>query len=198
MDTRKEPTPIISLEYFKNRYWLKMELLTLCRELGLSALGAKQELVTRIETFISTGIKTSPLSSKMSAVRDSHSPIKLNTPVMNYKNDAATRQFFIEHIGKHFCFNAYLRQFTQINNIEKLTYGDLVNGWIAYEQRKTDPDYQSDIGKQFEYNQFTRDFFTHEEGKSQVDAIKAWQIVKSQLGPKTYEHYHILCQREKS
>ena len=175
----RKPTPIISLEYFKNRYWLKMELLTLCRELGLSALGAKQELVTRIETFISTGIKTSPLSSKMSAVRDSHSPIKLNTPVMNYKKDAATRQFFIEHI-------------------EKLTYGDLVNGWIAYEQRKTDSDYQSNIGKQFEYNQFTRDFFTHEEGKSQVDAIKAWQIVKSQPGPKTYEHYHILCQREKS
>ena len=47
---------------------------------------------------------------------------------MNYKNDAATRQFFIEQIGKHFRFNTYLRQFTQRNNNEKLTYGDLVVG----------------------------------------------------------------------
>jgi hypothetical protein len=63
---------------------------------------------------------------------------------------------------------------------------------------KKKPDYQSDIGKQFEYNQFTRDFFLNEKGKSQADAIQAWKIVKTQPGPKTYEHYRILCQRETS
>lgn len=194
MEPRQELTP----EYFKNRYWLKMELITLCKTLGLTTPGAKQELLTRIETFIVTGIKTSPVSNTINAVRDSNSPITRNTPVMNYKNDAATRQFFIEQIGKHFRFNAYLRQFTQRNNNEKLTYGDLVDGWVACEQKKKNPDYQSDIGKQFEYNQFTRDFFLNEKGKSQSDAIQAWKRVKSLSGPKTYEHYRYLCQREKS
>lgn len=194
MEPRQELTP----EYFKSRYWLKTELVTLCKKLGLSTPGSKQELLTRIETFLTTGIKTTPASNAINAARDSDSPITRNTPVINYKNDAITRQFFVEHIGKHFRFNAYLRQFTQIAHIKKLTYGDLIDGWMTYEQKKKNPDYQSNIGKQFEYNQFTRDFFLNEKGKSQADAIQAWKRVKSQTGPKTYEHYCILRQRETS
>ncbi len=101
-----------------------------------------------------------------------------------------TRKFFVENIGPHFHFNAYLRQFTNKDNMNnKLTYGDLIDGWLNEESRKKDPKHESNIGKQFEYNQFTRDFFKNEKGKTRADAIKAWNIVKKYPGPNTYVFY---------
>ena len=192
MDNKQEAVSKLDLEYFKNHYWLKSDLIALCRKFDLSTQGAKQDLVNRIETFLTTGIKANPLSNKISPIKDSNTLITRNTPVVNYKNDAATRQFFVAHIGKHFRFNAYLRQFTQQNNIINLTYGDLVDGWLAYELNKKKSSQPNSIGKQFEFNQFTRDFFINGKGKSRADAIKAWQLVKSVPGPKTYQHYKTL------
>jgi hypothetical protein len=119
---------------------------------------------------------------------------------VNYKNDAATRLFFVEHIGEHFRFDAYLRQFTNKNNITKdLTYSDLVDGWLAEEMKRNEPHFKSDISKQFEYNQFTRDFFANENGKSLADAIKAWNVVKTLPGMKTYANYKsTILERKKS
>ena len=115
--------------------------------------------------------------------RDSEKPITPKTYVVNYKNDAATRKFFVEQIGRRFHFTDYLRQFTNKNNLanKKLTYGDLVKGWLAEESRKKDPNYKTTIGKQFKYNQFIRDFFLHEKGKTLADAIKEWKMVRTSV-----------------
>ncbi|EKD71373.1 MAG: hypothetical protein ACD_46C00199G0003 [uncultured bacterium] len=112
--------------------------------------------------------------------RDSEKTITRKTKVVDYKNDAATRSFFVKQIGRRFHFTNYLRQFTNKNNLanKKLTYGDLVEGWLAEESRKKSPNYKTSIGKQFKYNQFIRDFFLHEKGKTLADAIKAWKMVK--------------------
>ncbi|HEX4044071.1 MAG TPA: DUF6434 domain-containing protein [Gammaproteobacteria bacterium] len=191
MERKPNLNKIISIDHFKNWYWLKVELINFCKKHDLSTVGSKQELVQRITLFLITGNKIEPTSaSKANGHRDSQQFITRNTLVANYKNDAATRKFFIDQIGKHFRFDAYLRQFTNKNNItKKLTYGDLVDGWLIEESRRKDPAYQSNIGKQFEYNQFIRDFFANEKGKSRSDAIKAWEIIKTAPGCKTYIHY---------
>ena len=49
--------------------------------------------------------------------RDSEKPITRKTKVVNYKNDAATRIFFVKQIGRRFYFIDYLRQFTNKNNL---------------------------------------------------------------------------------
>jgi hypothetical protein len=190
----------ISLDAFKNHYWLKMELISFCKDNDLSVAGSKSEITHRIEIFITTGRKIKPVPNSFPNTRDSLQPITLDTLVMNYKNDAATRQFFVEHIGQHFRFDAFLRQFINKNNIPKdLTYGDLVNGWLIEESKRNDPHYKSDIGQQFEYNQFTRDFFANEKEKSRSDAIKAWKLMKTVSGARTYAHYKsILSEVEKS
>lgn len=198
MGIRPKLTRQIAVTDFKSHYWLKTELAKFCKTNDLSTVGSKQELTKRIEAFIATGHRIKPKIAK-SIARDSFHPIKIDTPVKYYKNDATTRQFFVNHIGKHFHFNAYLRQFADKNNITPdLTYGDLVTGWLAEESKRSNPQYQTCIEKQFEYNQFIRDFFANEKGKSQADAVKAWKIVKVQSGAKTYNNYQSTLKRNKS
>lgn len=191
---------MIDRDTLKNQYWLKQELIGYCKKNGLSTAGSKNELMQRIETYLASGHKMKPASNKPSGQRDSHQPITPDTLVINYRNDAATRVFFEKHIGPHFRFDAYLRQFTNQDNITKnLTYSDLINGWLAEEARRNNPDHQSNIAKQFEYNQFIRDFFAHEKGKSQSHAITAWKVTKTFNGPKTYAQYQsTLLERKKS
>lgn len=174
----------LTKEQFENFYWLKSELIEFCSRHNLSASGSKQALVERITVFLETGQRIKHEPKQSSAQRDSDKEITWNTPVVNYKNDAKTREFFVKHIGKRFKFNNYLRQFTNPKNItSNLTYGDLVNGWM------TGIDETNQIGKQFEYNQFIRDYFANEHGKSLQDAIHAWKKVSSIEGPNTYEFF---------
>ena len=180
----------ILLNNFKNQYWLKTELMAFCKKEGLSTIGSKEALLQRIEIFLKTGHKIKPASNKTINYRDSDQAIRLVTFVVNYKNDAQTRQFFVKHIGKHFRFNGYLRQFTHKDNISTgLTYGDLVKGWQLAEAKHQSSEHKNDIGRQFEYNQFTRDFFFHEKGKSRQEMIQAWHFLKTLPGEKTYTHY---------
>ena len=120
MEQKPKLTQSISLGAFKNHYWLKIELIAFCKDNDLSTAGSKQEISHRIETFITTGRKIKPLLNSSPHARDSLLPITFDTPVVNYKNDAATRQFFVEHIGQHFRFDAFLRQFTNKNIITKV------------------------------------------------------------------------------
>ncbi len=169
MERKPKLTKQISLADLKSHYWLKVELVSFCKTNQLSTVGSKLELIQRIKTFITTGCNIKPIISKPVTFRDSQQFIKVDTPVRNYRNDAITRRFFVEQIGKHFRFDAYLRQFTNKNNITTgLTYGDLVNGWLEEESKRKSPNYKSTIDKQFEYNQFTRDFFANEKGKSYI------------------------------
>lgn len=46
---------------------------------------------------------------------------------------------------------------------------------------------KSKIDKQFEYNTYIRDFFTHNKGKSLQDAIKCWKYRKGVKGSNQYQ-----------
>ncbi|MCC2625974.1 MAG: cytoplasmic protein [Burkholderiales bacterium] len=176
-------------QLFMNFYWLKQELLKFCRDNKLSTTGSKIELTKRIYNFLETGSRDTQTKKSVKKTLDSINGLTLDTRVINYKNDAITRQFFKKHIGNHFHFNSYLRKFTNKNFIDKLTYGDLIKGWIAEEARKKSSNYKANIDKQFQYNQFIQDFFINEKNKTLQDAIKAWNIVKTSSGVCNYEHY---------
>lgn len=123
--------------------------------------------------------------------RDSDEIITCNTKVVNYKNDAATRRFFVEQIGHKFHFTDYLRQFAKKRNngATRVTYGDLVKGWLAEKMLKNTPGYKGVIGRQFKYNKFIRDYFFHEKDKNIIDAAKAWKKVRNIKGGATYHYY---------
>lgn len=57
---RPQLTKDITIQDFKNFYWLKEELQLFCREHGISASGSKIEIAERIEVFLLTGEMTKP------------------------------------------------------------------------------------------------------------------------------------------
>lgn len=186
----KRPTKIKNTDDLLNYYWLKSELADFCRKNRLSTHGIKAELIERIQSFLKNGTVDKVKLSKSTLPRDSDNKITRSTPVINYNNDAATREFFTEQIGKQFKFNAYLRQFTNTKLIKPgMTYGDLIDGWIAYEKDKKTPGHKKEIDKQFEYNQFIRDYFAQHKGHPLSKAIAAWKFVKTRSGPNTYAYF---------
>ena len=127
----------ISAENFINFYWLKKELISFCQNNNLLSFGSKEELTARIHLFLITGKKETLITKTPgNSLRDSTQGLTLETPVINYKNDALTSQFFKKHIGAHFHFNSYLRQFAKNKPLQPLTYADLIKGWLAEENRK--------------------------------------------------------------
>ncbi|CAJ1408776.1 unnamed protein product [Effrenium voratum] len=187
---RPELTPRLSAKVFGECYWEVKELAAFCRSQGLPASGLKADLTKRVKDFL--GGKCPERVSKVTkADRDSvvAGGLKLSTPVQNYNNDAATRSFFQKHCGQDFRFNEYLRSFAK-GTQEGLTYRDLVEGWKDAEQKRREG--KQEIGKQFEYNQFTRDFFAANPGASRADMMEAWRTVRSYQGPNTYKEFRKL------
>lgn len=177
---------------FLNYYWLKEELLAFCTQNKLPTHGGKLELMSRIESFLKNNDRIpQKIQRKKTNQRDSASDLTLKTVVNCFKNDLKTRNFFIQHIGKHFHFNAYLREFAKesFKNKENITYGELIKGWIKSEELKKQKDFKTEISPQFEYMQFIRDYFANEKNKTRDDAIAAWHFIKTQPGKRSYARY---------
>ncbi|MFB4471718.1 DUF6434 domain-containing protein [Oceanobacillus caeni] len=184
---RPNLTKKISIKEFKDYYWLKEELQTFCRVNRISPSGSKIEIANRIETFLRTGeikkpIRTSRINKKM----EPKSELSLDTVITeSHRCSQDVRAFFKTVIPK-FHFSTYIQNYFK-NNVGK-TYRDAVNAWYEEEKRKKDPSYKKSIAPQFEYNQFIRDFFADpkNQGKSQNEAIKAWNNIKKLPGSNKY------------
>jgi len=177
----------INIEDFKNYYWLKEELATFCKELGIPSYGPKLELTERIIMFLSTGVITKAPKKKGSKAKQ-YDSLSLDTViVLNHKCSQDIREFFIKEIGKQFHFSTYIQSFFK-NNPGK-TFQDVVKAWYDEEERKKDPSFTKEISPQFEYNQFIRDFYQDpiNKGKSRNDAIDAWNTVKNLPGDNKYK-----------
>lgn len=187
---RPNLTKEISTEEFKNYYWLKEELQAFCREQDMSATGSKIELADRIEHFLATGERKKPQRRKQPAAKKAilESPLSLDTVITaDHRCSQQVRAFFTSIIPK-FHFSTYIQQFFR-ENVGK-TYQDAVTAWYEEVERKKDPSYKKNkLAPQFEYNQFTRDYFAdpQNKGKSREDAILAWKTIKSQPGDNKYK-----------
>jgi hypothetical protein len=178
---------------FKNYYWDKQELITFCRQNKIPAEGGKIELAERIAFFLSSGGKIKQTRKKTHrSSYDSDQKITVNTPVVYYKNDAKTRDFFVSQIGNTFKFNFYLRAFAKQENNGGLTYGDLVQGYKESLKNK-----KTTIDKQFEYNQFQRDFHKNNLKKTRLECNQAWKLTKQAPGGSTYKDYLKLTLQKK-
>ncbi|WP_026562291.1 DUF6434 domain-containing protein [Bacillus sp. J37] len=184
---RPKLTKHTSIQSFKNYYWLKTELQTLCRENGISVTGSKQEIADRIEVFLKTGEIESPIR-KQNVKRNIQllEELSLDTVITeNHRCSQSVRAFF-KTVIPNFHFSTYIQNYFK-NNTGK-TYRDVVDAWYEEEERKKAPTYTKKIAPQFEYNQFTRDFFADPKnrGKSRTDAIEAWNKIKKLPGSNRY------------
>lgn len=185
---RPNLTKNISVESFRDFYWLKEELQSFCRQNGISASGSKIEISDRIEIFLRTGEIEKPIKkTKVNKKIEPRVDLSLDTVITeDHRCSQDVRAFFKTVILK-FHFSTYIQNYFK-NNVGK-TYRDVVNAWNEEEGRKKEPTYKKKIDPQFEYNQFIRDFFadTKNQGKNREEAIKAWNEIKKLPGSNKYE-----------
>ena len=183
---RPELRKDLEVKDFLSYYWLKEELQVFCRENGMSAAGSKMEITDRIAAFLQTGEINKPAKKKKSPSKDVLSELNLDTVITeNHRCSQTVRAFFKSVIPK-FHFSTYIQNYFKENAGK--TYRDVVHAWYEEEERKKNPSYKNQIGSQFEYNQFTRDYFADpkNKGSNREEAIKAWNVLKKLPGSNKY------------
>jgi hypothetical protein len=179
--------PGMGVTEFRAYYWMKADLVRFARQLGLPTHGHKPELSARIERRLQgRAALTESALEPSNAQRDSDRPLRRDTPVVRYMSDAKTRAFFESQIGSGFHFTYRLNQYRLAHRT--LTYGDLVDEWIAERGRRWNASYKAEIAHHGKYNQFVRDYFADEvnRGKSLRDAAAAWNEIKTRKGDPRY------------
>ena len=176
----------ISVADFKAYYWSMADLTDFAKRLGLSSHGNKPDLRARIERRLRGLPDEQSLQQRSTGPRDSDKTLRPETPVINYKSDDGTRDFFKRNIGPHFHFTYHLNQYRLANT--NLTYGDLIREWVAEYERRQDPKYRAPIASHGEYNRYIRDYFSDErnKGKSLRDAAASWNAAKRGRGDRRY------------
>lgn len=173
----KELTP----DEFKNFYFLKEELKDFCRNEGLKISGNKGDLEKRIIHYLSTG---EPLKESGFKENSKNQPSQIGLDLKlgeNFKCSEDKRQFFEKEIGTGFKFKVKFQKWLK-ENPEK-TYRDAIKAYFEIQNSKE----KTKIDKQFQYNQYIRDFFNDNDDKSLDDAIKCWKYKKSIKGHNRYE-----------
>ena len=171
MSDRPKLNKYLSSKLFREHYYLKEELVSFCRENGLSTVGGKLELTERIEHFLDTGEALKP-----AAVRSSAKPTVAELTVDSFIEadfvcSQKHREFFKREIGKGFSFNVQFQKWLKANGGK--TYRDAINAYNKIMQAKKSS--KTVIDKQFEYNTYIRDFFADNPGGKLDDAIKCWK-----------------------
>ncbi|MCL2066500.1 MAG: SAP domain-containing protein [Treponema sp.] len=165
-------------------YYLKNELVKLCKNYGLPTTGLKENLLEYICGFIEK--KTvKKIIGKQKKVNSNFEPSLKKIIDINYSNNEIHRAFFKETIGKYFKFNVQFMNWMEENK-GKNTYNEAIKIYnkIAFEKKSGK---KNIIRKQFEYNHYTRDFFEDNPNLSKNDCIKCWNYKKKQIGKHKYE-----------
>ena len=174
-------TKDLSPQDFKDYYFLKEELKEFCRDEGLKVSGSKEDLEKRISHYLSTGESLKEESVNYNS-SEKLSEIKLDSKIgENFRCSEDKREFFEKEIGSGFKFKVKFQKWLK-SNPDK-TYRDAIDAYFEIQNSKE----KTDIAKQFQYNQYIRDFFEDNENKSLDDAIKCWRYKKSLKGHNKYE-----------
>ncbi len=182
MSQRPELSWALDGTTFRSFYYLKRELADFCRENGLPTSGSKAELTDRIAYFLDTGSVLKPTAERKTAVNIG--TLTEDTVIEpNIVCSEKHRAFFSEKIGKSFSFNVPFQKWLKTNAGK--TYGDAIRAYYRILEEKKQV--KAEIGGQFEYNTYIRDFFADNPGKSLHDAIVCWNYKKGLPGHHRYE-----------
>lgn len=168
-------------EEFGEYYFLKEELKDFCRAEGLKVSGSKQDLEKRIIYYLKTGEELAELAVKQNS-KVTLKEITLDSKLgENFKCSEDKREFFEKQIGKGFKFKVKFQKWLKANPDK--TYGDAIDAYFEIQNSGE----KTQIAKQFQYNQYIRDFFENNNDKSLDDAIKCWKHKKALKGHNKYE-----------
>lgn len=182
MNERPELNIELDAATFRSFYYLKQELADFCRENRLPTSGSKAELTDRIAYFLDTGSVLKPTAKRKTAINIG--TLTEDTVIEpNIVCSEKHRMFFCEKIGKGFSFNVPFQKWLKASAGK--TYGNAIRAYYRILEEKKQG--KTEIGSQFEYNTYIRDFFADNPGKSLHDAILCWNYKKGLPGHHWYE-----------
>jgi hypothetical protein len=164
-------------------YFLKEDLIKLCKEYNLPTNGSKENLLEYIGNLIENKPVTK-IKVKPKIKNNGFKPSLEKIIDENYSNNEIHRTFFIKATSEHFKFNVTFMNWMEENKGKK-TYKEAIEMYnkILLDKKQGK---KIEIGKQFEYNQYTRDFFNDNPELSREDCIKCWNYKKTQKGKHKY------------
>ncbi|MEM7486927.1 MAG: DUF6434 domain-containing protein [Bacteroidota bacterium] len=177
---------------FNTWYWLKEELVEICKRAGLPIVGRKFELRDRIMFALDNNGKVKPPPKrKKTTSKFNWAKSKLNLDTVltdNVSFGPNFRNFMKGQIGAKFQCHSDFMDWVRANGGKTLE--DAVNQWMELEKRKDNPNFKRKIADNNMYAQYTRDFLEDNQRKTLKDAKKYW-LLKKQLptedGFVTYE-----------
>jgi len=178
----------ISAEDFRSYYWLKEELVSFCRSVGIYSSGGKVEIANNIIRFLESGDLAKKQSNKRKAESNfdwAYEHLSLKTIITdNYANTENVRSFFKSVIGDSFKFNVGFMNWMK-DNVGK-TLGEAAQQWNEIAADKKRKGYKSVIEPQFEYNTYIREFLLDNPGSTTKEAIKYWKVKREKPGATKY------------
>ena len=187
MDKRPVLNNKISVNDFKDFYWLKSELMNFCQEIGISSSGGKIEIANRITEYLETGKVTKKATTKKIKLPKATKPITEETIIgIEYRTYKEKKEFLKSKIGNQFHFTIHLLDYFKEETGTK-TYGDLIKEWYKEVELKKDPNFKKEIAPQFEYNTYIRDFLKDNPSETKKIAIQYWNIKRKTRGHNKYE-----------
>ena len=167
---------------FNQWYWLKEEMVEICRQSGLPYTGSKFELRDRIMHALDNNgevLSKAPAARKTSNFNWAKSKLTLSTIITdNVSFGPNFRNFMKSQIGNRFTCHGDFMDWVKCHPGK--TLGDAVHAWHDLEHRKQDQDFKRDIAQHNMLSQYVRDFLADNHGKTLKDALKCWKLKKSQ------------------
>jgi hypothetical protein len=175
----------ILLEKIKQEYLSKQEIVLIAKSLGLKTNGLKLEIKNNIVSYLETG-KVIEYNKKAISQKIDNEEYNIDNIIpKGFKWSYKNRDFYKKHLGDKFKpfyrFQLYIRE----NN--NLTFKQSFKEYkrlLEIEKNTKQP-----ILPQFEYMQYTRDFFEDKINKNRTkqECIKCWKY-KKQLKSKSNKY----------
>ena len=167
-EARPPINPSLTLAEFASWYWLKTDLVDICRAFALSTTGSKLELTERIQQHLSGfAPKTIVKRRAKSEMPSAFTPKSVIGK--GWRCNPALGAYMRKVCGNGFHFNATMRDF--IHNGAGRTLAEAV---VCYRASMQPDNPKRPIPRQLEYNQHFRDFFAAQPGATRQQAIDAW------------------------
>ena len=165
---------------FNQWYWLKEEMIDICKRSGLPTNGRKFDLRDRIMYALDNYGKVKPelkKEKKLSKFNWSKTELSLDTLITdNISFGPNFRKFMKSQIGNKFSCHSDFMDWVKSNAGKSLS--DAVNKWNELEKRKDDPNFKRKIADNNMLAQYTRDFLENNKNKTLNDAKKYWNLKK--------------------
>jgi len=177
---------------FNTWYWLKAELVEICKQAGLPSQGNKFELRDRImyaldhKGQVKSEVKKRKPTSTFNWAK---SALTLETKITdNVSFGPNFRAFMKHHIGLKFSCHSDFMDWVKSNPGETLEKA--IAQWKILENRKQQPGFKRDIAANNMYSQYTRDFLEDNPNKTLKDAKKYWLLKKELPMENGFVRYH--------